>query len=330
MTGQDVLAAGCRHRRAGEEVEGQPGLVSGIGLRADRQAIGEQRIDRALLGELDARPALAVAGDRQVRDDLVERAGLAEALAVRRAPVAAAFVDIDADDDAVACRQHEVGLVGIVDDEVAAAQALHVLEIEAVAAMRAGESFMKGRSADNWGVAELGNARHNGCSRRSAQCVPRSSTACKSLIARIFRALPPTWFCRKADLNDDKRPRGLQDRVEGCYSGYNSSGNTRRSGMAMFARLTIFAAACAMLGMAAGGAHAAPCGKDSKGFAAWLEDYRAAPKRRASTPRRLPTAPNTTPASSRSTATRRAPSRARSSSSWRAAPRPPMSARPRA
>jgi lytic murein transglycosylase len=45
--------------------------------------------------------------------------------------------------------------------------------------------------------------------------------------------------------------------------------------MASFARAAVFAAACAMIAMAAGGAEAAPCGKDSKGFAAWLEDYRA-------------------------------------------------------
>ena len=45
--------------------------------------------------------------------------------------------------------------------------------------------------------------------------------------------------------------------------------------MAMLARVRIIAAACAMLGMAAGGAHAAPCGKTSSGFAAWLEDYKA-------------------------------------------------------
>jgi lytic murein transglycosylase len=45
--------------------------------------------------------------------------------------------------------------------------------------------------------------------------------------------------------------------------------------MAAFAKLTIFAAACAMLGMAAGSVQAAPCGNDSKGFAAWVDDYRA-------------------------------------------------------
>jgi len=45
--------------------------------------------------------------------------------------------------------------------------------------------------------------------------------------------------------------------------------------MARFAKITIFAAACAMLGMAAGAAQAAPCGKDGKGFDAWLSDYRA-------------------------------------------------------
>jgi lytic murein transglycosylase len=50
--------------------------------------------------------------------------------------------------------------------------------------------------------------------------------------------------------------------------------------MAVFARVRILAAACAMLGMAAGGAHAAPCGKDSKGFAAWLADYRASAEAR--------------------------------------------------
>ena len=45
--------------------------------------------------------------------------------------------------------------------------------------------------------------------------------------------------------------------------------------MASFAKATIFAAAFAMLGMATGTAGAASCGKDGKGFAAWLEDYRA-------------------------------------------------------
>jgi lytic murein transglycosylase len=45
--------------------------------------------------------------------------------------------------------------------------------------------------------------------------------------------------------------------------------------MAVFAKVRILASACAMLGMAAGGAYAAPCGKDGKGFAAWLDDYRA-------------------------------------------------------
>ncbi len=45
--------------------------------------------------------------------------------------------------------------------------------------------------------------------------------------------------------------------------------------MAGFATMKIFVAACTMLGMAAGVAQAAPCGKDGKGFAAWLEDYRA-------------------------------------------------------
>ena len=50
--------------------------------------------------------------------------------------------------------------------------------------------------------------------------------------------------------------------------------------MAMFARVRILVAACAMLGMAAGAAQAASCGKDSKGFAAWLADYRASAEAR--------------------------------------------------
>jgi lytic murein transglycosylase len=45
--------------------------------------------------------------------------------------------------------------------------------------------------------------------------------------------------------------------------------------MAVFAKVKILATACALLGVAAGGAYAAPCGKDSKGFNAWLDDYRA-------------------------------------------------------
>ena len=45
--------------------------------------------------------------------------------------------------------------------------------------------------------------------------------------------------------------------------------------MARFAKLTVFAAACAMLGIAAGTAQAAPCGNDGNGFDLWLDDYRA-------------------------------------------------------
>lgn len=45
--------------------------------------------------------------------------------------------------------------------------------------------------------------------------------------------------------------------------------------MAVFAKVRVLAAACVVLGMAAGGAHAAKCGNDGKGFAAWLEDYKA-------------------------------------------------------
>jgi lytic murein transglycosylase len=45
--------------------------------------------------------------------------------------------------------------------------------------------------------------------------------------------------------------------------------------MARFARVITFVAACAVLGMAAGGAQAASCGKDGSGFDAWLKDYRA-------------------------------------------------------
>jgi lytic murein transglycosylase len=45
--------------------------------------------------------------------------------------------------------------------------------------------------------------------------------------------------------------------------------------MAGLAKATFFAAACAIFGVVAGAAQAAPCGKDGSGFAAWLEDYRA-------------------------------------------------------
>ena len=45
--------------------------------------------------------------------------------------------------------------------------------------------------------------------------------------------------------------------------------------MAVFAKVKVLAAACIVLGMAAGGAQAAKCGNDGKGFAAWLEDYKA-------------------------------------------------------
>lgn len=45
--------------------------------------------------------------------------------------------------------------------------------------------------------------------------------------------------------------------------------------MALIAKVRILVAAGAMAAMASGGAQAAKCGNDSKGFAAWLEDYRA-------------------------------------------------------
>jgi lytic murein transglycosylase len=45
--------------------------------------------------------------------------------------------------------------------------------------------------------------------------------------------------------------------------------------MAVFAKVKVLVAACAMLGMAAGIAEAASCGKDGSGFAVWLADYKA-------------------------------------------------------
>jgi lytic murein transglycosylase len=50
--------------------------------------------------------------------------------------------------------------------------------------------------------------------------------------------------------------------------------------MAIRARLKIIAAAAATAVLAAGSAHAAKCGKDGSGFAAWVEDYKAEAKAR--------------------------------------------------
>lgn len=51
--------------------------------------------------------------------------------------------------------------------------------------------------------------------------------------------------------------------------------------MALIAKGNIFAAAAvAMLGLTAGSAHAAQCGNDSSGFAAWLEGYKVEAKAR--------------------------------------------------
>ena len=107
VAGQDMLAARPDAARIGKEIEGEADLVAGIGLRPDRQTERQQRIDRPLLGRLDARPALAVAGDRQVRNDLVEDTGAAEALPFRHAPVAVALIDVGAGEDVVRPRQHE-------------------------------------------------------------------------------------------------------------------------------------------------------------------------------------------------------------------------------
>ncbi|OWK18666.1 hypothetical protein AJ88_00455 [Mesorhizobium amorphae CCBAU 01583] len=101
VAGQDALAAGAAADRIGKEVEGKAGLVAGVVLWRGRQAEGEQRIDGALLGRLDADPAPAVAVDREVRDQLVQRAGAAEGLARLRPPVAGAFIGIGALENAV-------------------------------------------------------------------------------------------------------------------------------------------------------------------------------------------------------------------------------------
>ena len=62
MAGQHMLAGRrATQQRIGEEIEGDANLVAGVGLGADRQAEGEQRIDGALLCRLDPDPALAVA-----------------------------------------------------------------------------------------------------------------------------------------------------------------------------------------------------------------------------------------------------------------------------
>ncbi len=45
--------------------------------------------------------------------------------------------------------------------------------------------------------------------------------------------------------------------------------------MAVFAKVKVLAAAGIVLGMAGGSAFAAKCGNDGKGFAAWVEDYKA-------------------------------------------------------
>lgn len=50
--------------------------------------------------------------------------------------------------------------------------------------------------------------------------------------------------------------------------------------MAVFAKVKMLAVAGAMLAAAAGAAQAAKCGNDGKGFAAWLEDYRASAEAR--------------------------------------------------
>ena len=160
MAGENMFAAGSDLGRVGEEVERQSGLVGRIALRLDRQTVGEQRIDRPLLGRLDARPAIAVAVDRQVRDGLVEGTGAAKTLPLRRAPVAVALIDIDAEKDVVASGQHEIRLIGIIKHQAAAIKALGVLEIQAVAAMRAGKKLHEGCSGKFGATSrgELGNA----------------------------------------------------------------------------------------------------------------------------------------------------------------------------
>ena len=116
VAGQDMFAARPDAARIGEEIEGEPDLVARIGFRPDRKPEGQQRIDGPLLGGLDAGPAFAVAGNRQVRDDLVEDTGAAEQLPCRHAPVAIALIDIGAIEDIVGPGQHEAGDIGIVED----------------------------------------------------------------------------------------------------------------------------------------------------------------------------------------------------------------------
>ena len=185
---------------------------------------------------------------------------------------------------------------------------------------------------------------HLACARRNATAVQRGSASFasergrrtliphKRLMLGDFSGGSPArlGLAVKLNITMTSDPKAGKIRAKGRDSGFEQFRQFKEIGMAVFARVRILAAACAMLGMAAGGAHAAACGKDSKRLcrlAGGLPGKRGGARR--STPRRSPT-PNTTPASSRSTATSMAHSRARSSSSSPAAHRRPTSARPRA
>ena len=141
MAGEDMLAARRDAARIGKEIEREANLVAGIGLWPDRETERQQRIDRPLLRGFDPRPALAIADDREIRNDLVEDTGAAEALPFRHAPVAIALIDIGAGEDIVRPRQHEPRDVRIIEHRAAATEALGILEIEPLAAMRTGKEL---------------------------------------------------------------------------------------------------------------------------------------------------------------------------------------------
>ena len=141
MAGEDMLAARRDAARIGKEIEREANFVAGIGLWPDRETERQQRIDRPLLRGFDPRPALAIADDREVRNDLVEDTGAAEALPFRHAPVAIALIDVGAGEHVVRPRQHEPRDVRIIEHRAAATEALGILEIEPLAAMRTGKEL---------------------------------------------------------------------------------------------------------------------------------------------------------------------------------------------
>ena len=214
MAGDDLR--GLLPARLGEEVEGEPGLLI-LELADHGQAEPEQAIDQPVLGGLQALPAQEMVRRAEVGDRAVEPAGLAEGVPAlgRHQPVAGVMDGIGAealqrlgrDQRAPALavergERAECGLLGQIAQDMLAALAPGVLEVQQLAAMLALEQ-LHGRCPSGTGRGLLARVRDH---RGIRTWVPRGRSATApappsggSAPARLRAPVPVGGRCAPGD-----------------------------------------------------------------------------------------------------------------------------------